>query len=199
MVPPEHLGDVVGLVVAAGGDGPADRGVGDVDPGFGQRVVQHARVGHFAGEGDPHARAGRVGVDGSAAGGEEDRAAVGRAHGVQHRTRRRHGAEHAELQRPAHVVDVGVEEILHEFPRRKGRVLEHLDWAELVGQRPDRLRQSNVVADVGGGAAGAGCRRSPAGLRGRRAWTACGRRDPPPCPRGRSDGPRQRRGSGLPR
>ena len=45
---------------------------------------------------------------------------------------------------------------------------------------------------------GRGCRRSPAGLRGRRARTACGRRDPPACPRGRSDGPRQRRGSGLP-
>jgi hypothetical protein len=49
VVAPEGLGDVVGLVVLAGGDAAGDRGVADVDALVGELLVEHPRVGDLAG------------------------------------------------------------------------------------------------------------------------------------------------------
>ena len=107
-------------------------------PRVGDLVVQHARVGDLAREGDPDARAQRVRVDRRAAGREQDRPAPGVAHRPDHRLGRRHGAEDAELDRAADVVDRRLEDRLHELRRGQRGVLEHLDLPQPLGERPDR-------------------------------------------------------------
>jgi hypothetical protein len=149
VVAPEQLGDVGGLVVGARGDAAADGGVRDVDAALAQLLVQHAGVRDLAGERDADPGAQGIGVDRGAAGGEQDRAAVGVEHRREDRRGRRDRAEHAELQRAADVVDGRLEDGLHELLGGQRRVLEDLDGAEPVGEGADGRREALRVADVG--------------------------------------------------
>src|SRR3954447_12381417 len=83
VVAPEQLGDVVGLVVGAGGDAAADRGVRDVHSAILDFVVEHPGVGDLAGEGDAHTGAERVRIDRRAARREENRARASLEHPVE--------------------------------------------------------------------------------------------------------------------
>ena len=112
--------------------------------------MQHPRVGDLAGEGDADPGALRVGLDRGAAGREEDRAGARLDHRPDHRGRRRHRAEHAELERAADVLDARLEDRLHELFGGQRRVLEHLDRAEPLGQRADRRAERVGIADVDG-------------------------------------------------
>ena len=197
VVRPQDVGDVGRLVVGAGRDTPGDRGVRDVNALVGELVVQHARVGDLAGERDPDARAQRIRVDRRAARREEDRAAAGLAHRAEDRPRRGDGAEDAELERPADVVDRRLEDRLHELARGQRRVLEHLDGAEPLGRATRSRQRARRVADVrgrarGGDAVGLELRGEVVELGLRRARPAR-----PRGPRGRSAGRRRGRGSGL--
>ena len=138
VVAPENLGYLVGVVVSVRRDAAADRGVPDVDAAVAEVVVEHPGVDHLGGERDPDAGAERIGVDRRAAGGEQEGARATLEHRVDDRRHGGDGAEHAELQVGAEIVDAGLEDRLHELASRHRGVLEHLDGAKAVSQRPDR-------------------------------------------------------------
>src|SRR5829696_5819333 len=77
---PQGVGDIGRLVLLAGTDGADDRDDRDVDPGAGERVVEHPAVDGLGAIDDAAHRALGIRSDGGGASGEEDRAAAPRAH-----------------------------------------------------------------------------------------------------------------------
>src|SRR3954447_2831106 len=59
-------------------------------------------------------------------------------------------AQDAELQWTADVVDARLKDRLHELLRGERRILEHVDWSQLVGQFADGRLKGGGGADVSG-------------------------------------------------